>query len=385
MNFRKSEIGGLLVGVVFLSLAVAAFAQGAGAGAEAAIGPGKVVVRTALGGFILGYDIDPDGTTGILSEALTLPDGRHDVAVETFDQRTGEIIDIVSQQSDSKNGFVTLGIFGGVALTEFEHSRGLFVDKRTYALSDPADSNRFTGTWTPPFSGPRNIITGTASSAGSPVGAFLAFRNRADDFASYVFSSNVGANTFGPVIRIPNPLFDTNNSPVMAFNATTNQAVLGSSKGCFGCPTEIGMADLATGQWTQFRGRGFGFVNGIAIDSQTNIACTTTEDDFSVEFYDLTNGTSRIVKLPGAVQQSQSGGAVAVDEVNRLFLVGQEFTSTALQGSSIQVFDEQGNFVESLNGFRLPASPAYMALNPARRTGFVIVTPDLSSLQSFRY
>jgi hypothetical protein len=68
-----------------------------------------------------------------------------------------------------------------------------------------------------------------------------------------------------------------------------------------------------------------------------------------------------------------------------LFLIGQEFSSTAPSGSSIQVFDEQGNFVESLNGFNLPASPAYMALHPSQRAGYVIVTPDLTTLQSFTY
>lgn len=37
-----------------------------------ALGP---TVHTALGGFILGYDVDRDGTEGFLCEALTLPNG----------------------------------------------------------------------------------------------------------------------------------------------------------------------------------------------------------------------------------------------------------------------------------------------------------------------
>src|SRR4051812_12311031 len=63
--------------------------------------PDDVFVHTALGGFILGYDIDPIGNEGLLAEALTLDDGRHDVAVETFNQKTGEIISIISQETDS--------------------------------------------------------------------------------------------------------------------------------------------------------------------------------------------------------------------------------------------------------------------------------------------
>src|SRR6185295_8706215 len=55
----------------------------AGTAAPRDIGPGDVVVHTALGGFILGYDIDESGGEGLLSEALTLPGGGHNVAVET--------------------------------------------------------------------------------------------------------------------------------------------------------------------------------------------------------------------------------------------------------------------------------------------------------------
>jgi hypothetical protein len=350
------------------------------------IGPGKVVVHSALGGFILGYDIDQTGSEGLLSEALTLGDGNADVAIETFDQKTGKIIKIVTQQQDSKNDFVTFGIFGNhVGLAEFEHVTTLFVDKRVYATLNPLNSNKITGKWTPPFKKSFDIIRGAAVSQGSANTAMLGFVNSGNSFSSYVFSSNVGANTFGPLIRVTDTVFDWDNSPVIAIDTATNQAVLGGSNGCFGCTTEIGMVDLTTGELTEFEGLGFGFVNGIAVDSNTGIACTATEDDFSVEFYDLAKQTGTIVVLPGATNQSQSGLDVEVDPIHKLFLVGQEFSSTSRFGSSIQVFDEQGNFVESLNGFNLPASPAYMALHPSERAGYVIVTPQLTTLQSFTY
>jgi hypothetical protein len=370
------------------------FASSIDAGAETAdgsavrppIGPGNVIVHSALGGFILGYDIDQTGTEGILSEAVALADGKANVAVETFDQKTGKIIKILSQQADSKNDFVTLGIFGNhVGLTEFEHVTNLFVDKRLYALSNPLDSNKFTSKWTPPLSKADDIIIGMAATQGFPNTAVLAFQNTVNNFSSYVFSSNVGANTFGPVFKVNDPVFNFSNSPVLAMDTATNQAVLGSSNGCFGCTTEIGLVDLTTGKLTEFEGLGFGFINGIAVDSATGIACTATEDDFSVEFYNLATQTGIIVPIPGATDQSQSGLDVEVDPIHKLFLVGQEFSSTAPFGSSIQVFDEQGNYVESLNGFNLPASPAFMALNPSERAGYVIVTPALTTLQSFTY
>lgn len=377
----------VLLALFCLAVSIGAVAQVAGDGSrQAPIGPGNVVVQSALGGFILGYDIDQTGTEGILSEALTLPDGKANVAVETFDQKTGKLVKIVEQQSDSKNDFVTLGIFGNhVGLTEFEHVTNLFVDKRLYGVSNPLNSNKITGKWTPPLPNSDDIILGMAASQGSPNTAVLAFKNDINDFSSYVFSANVGANTFGPIFKIPDSVFDFNLSPVMAINTVTNQAVLGGSNGCFGCTTEIGLVDLTTGAFTEFEGLGFGFINGIAVDSNTGIACTATEDDFSVEFYDLAKQTGIIVVLPGATNQAQSGLDVEVDPIHKLFLVGQEFSSTAPRGSSIQVFDEQGNFVESLNGFNLPASPAYMALHPSKRAGYVIVTPELTTLQSFTY
>jgi hypothetical protein len=353
---------------------------------KAPIGPGSVVVHSALGGFILGYDIDQTGTEGILSEAVALANGNANVAVETFDQKTGKTIKIIKQLNNSKDDFVTLGIFNNhVGLTEYEHVTNLYVDGRRYGVSNPLSSNQITGKWTPPLPKADDIISRMAASQGLANTAVLAFQNTVNNFNSYVFSSNVGANTFGQVFEVSDPVFDFDNSPVMAINSATNQAVLGGSYGCYGCTTEIGMVDLATGKLTEFEGLGLGFINGIAVDSNTGIACTATEDDFSVEFYDLAKQTGKIVVLPGANDQSQSGLDVEVDPIHKLFLVGQEFSSTAPRGSSIQVFDEQGNFVESLNGFDLPASPAYMALHPSERAGYVIVTPALTTLQSFTY
>jgi len=80
-----------------------------------------------------------------------------------------------------------------------------------------------------------------------------------------------------------------------------------------------------------------------------------------------------------------SAGAMSTSASIRCWTRSIRTASLAASGSSIQVFDEQGNFVESLNGFHLPASPAFMALNPKRRIGYVIVAPDLNTLQKFSY
>jgi hypothetical protein len=91
------------------------------------------------------------------------------------------------------------------------------------------------------------------------------------------------------------------------------------------------------------------------------------------------------VTLLNATNQAQSGGYVAFDPINKLFLIGQEFSSVAPTGSSILVYDTQGNFVEAINGLSLPVSPVNIAINPSKRLGFVIVTPALTELQSFTY
>jgi hypothetical protein len=171
----------------------------------------------------------------------------------------------------------------------------------------------------------------------------------------------------------------------MAFDRARNQAVLAASNGCPLCPPTIGLVDLATGQQSSFAGLGFGYANGIAVDHATRDACTATEIDFHVQFYDLEAHTGISVPIPGASSQAQSGQGVAIDPIHRLFLIGHVFSSHAASGSSILAFDEQGNFVESIDGLALSASPVRTAINPSTRTGFVVVASSLDALQTFAY
>src|SRR5579863_5044604 len=264
---------------------------------EAGLGP--AVVHTALGGQILGYDIQQNGTEGLLSEFVALADGKSNVAVETFDQKSGKILKIISQQNDTFNDFVTLGIFGGgAALVEEQLSKGMFVDKTLYGVMNPLDGNNVTGKWTPPFT-KNDIIISMPDAQGSPNTAVLYFDN-GGGFNSFVLGTNVTANTFGTPVTITDPDFSFNVSPVMTYDSQTNTAVLGGSLGCFGCTTQIGLVDLTKGTFSEFGGLGFGFINGIAVDSANGIVCTATEDDFSIEIYNLATKTGFIVPLQGA-------------------------------------------------------------------------------------
>src|SRR5215467_9936402 len=102
-----------------------------------AVGPGSVIVNTKFGGQIFGFDIDQNGTEGILSEAQTLSNGNVLAAVETFDQKTGKILAVLAK-TETQDDFVTLGVVGAsVGLVEHEHVVSLLNVQRTFGVADP--------------------------------------------------------------------------------------------------------------------------------------------------------------------------------------------------------------------------------------------------------
>jgi hypothetical protein len=352
------------------------------------IGPGTAIVHTQFGGEIYGFDIDQSGTEGLLSESILLANGNLLAAVETFDQATGKIIKVVAE-TQTQDDFVTLGIVGNsVGLVDHEHVKGLFVVKRTFNTLNPLDANKITGTWTPPI-GTEHLImpAGVSRSQGVPDVAVFAYDN-SGNFIPWVFESNVAANTFGPVVKITDSYNFGSVPPPMAFDSTTSQAIMGGGNGCFGCLPVIGLANLVTGEFSEFTGIGFGFVNGLAVDSADGVFCTTTEDDASVEFYVLSTHAGTKVVLPGSGgQQIFSGADVEFDSIHKLFLIAQP-TSSSASGSSIYVYDIHGHLQETLNGFSFSdvstVVPIHIALNPTNRSGYVD-GPNTGELQSFTY
>ena len=126
----------------------------------------------------------------------------------------------------------------------------------------------------------------------------------------------------------------------------------------------------------------------MAVDSRTGIACTTTELNAQAEFYDLAKETGIAVQLPntGPGSQLNSGSAVASDSKYGLFLVAQPYSSTG-GDSSIYVYDESGNLIETLNGFdfsTLYLPPLKIAVNPGLKVGMVN-GPNANQLQEFSY
>ncbi len=370
-----------LCSVLLLCSAVAGFGQGIG---------GKVFVHSQFGGQIFGFDIDQNGTEGVLSEAQTLGGGKVLAAVETFDQKSGKIISVVTM-TETTDDFLTQGVVGNsVGLIEHEIETSLFRVTRNFQIINPLSSNQFTGVWTPPIGSQHIIMPGSVSrSQGVPNVAVFAYDN-SDNFIPYVFSSNVAANTFGPVVQFSDPNDFASVPPPIAYDSVTNQAILGGGPGCFDCLPVIGLVDLTNATFSKFLGIGFGFINGIAVDSADGIFVTTTEDDANIEFYNLADQTGFTEQLPNSQGvQFYSGADVEFDPIHKWFFVAQP-TSSVSSGSTIYVYDTQGVLKQTLNGFNFSNSfnvvGAHIALNPSKRMGYVD-GPDqgVTELQQFTY
>jgi len=150
------------------------------------------------------------------------------------------------------------------------------------------------------------------------------------------------------------------------------------------------IVDLTTGKETRFNGLNNGFfhagdVNGLAVDSTTGIAATTTELNAQVEFYNLAQQTGIAAQLPCTSDTSQinSGSGIANDPVNGLFLVTETYYACG-SGSALVVYDEKGNNVETITGFKFAIGEPPPAINPATRTGWAF-GPGFNQLQQFFY
>ncbi len=380
------HIRGRAFAIVCLALlllaSVAGFGQGVG---------GKVIVHSKFGGQIFGFDIDQNGTEGVLSEAQPLANGKVLAAVETFDQKSGNIVSVVTM-TETTDDFLTQGVVGNsVGLIEHEIAYSLFYVKRSFQIINPLSANQFTGTWTPPIGSQHIIMPGGVSrSQGVPNVAVFAYDN-SSNFIPYVFSSNVAANTFGPVVQLSDPNDFASVPPPIAYDSVTNQAILGGGPGCFDCLPVIGLVDLTKATFSHFLGIGFGFINGIAVDSADGIFVTTTEDDANLEFYNLADQNGFTVQLPNSQGiQFYSGADVEFDPIHKWFFVAQPTSSVTQSGSTIYIYDTQGNLVRTLNGFNFSNSfnvvGAHIALNPSKRMGYVD-GPDqgVTELQQFTY
>ena len=130
-------------------------------------GPGDVIVRGKLGGLIFGFEIDPNGREGLLSEAVLNDDGTVSARVETFNQATGQIIRVLGR-TESQDDFIAWTVAGSVGLIEREKVEGLFNIKRTFHIIDPLSGDKINGDWTPPINSKQIVNQVKAALDGSP-------------------------------------------------------------------------------------------------------------------------------------------------------------------------------------------------------------------------
>ena len=386
---------------VLTSLAAALLAS-AGLSAFAAnpsppgqVGLGKVLT-TRDGGQIFGFDVNQNGDDGVLASAQGSQNGFL-VSMETFDQNTGKITKSFKKYDGPRNSYSVDGIFAGDAglVTHYIIPKGQIYARRVYDLMSPVTAEKFTGSWTPPLKDVNiNLVAENQATSTSVVFVIELKKQDAPD----LIVSNIGANTFSNVIPLDQNLFGGGNGPQLGQYAAANEAVLASSPDggtVGGNPPVNVLVNLTTGKSTQFNGFNngpfhAGYVNGLATDPNTGVSATDTELNAQVEFYDMANQKGiTAVQLPctGNSDQIYSGSGIAVDPVNKLFLVTETYDAcTRGQGSAIAVYDESGNFVESIEGFNFSLGEPAPAINPSKRMGWAFSGPGgVSQLQQFFY
>lgn len=375
-----------LTGILVLGLAGPADADGKAKFRHPA-GLGNVLTSKD-GGQIFGFSIDQFGDDGVLATATS---------VETFDQNTGKIIKSFGKDLGPDSDYVVNGIAAGnVGLVEIEKvPQGELYPHRHYKVMNPVTGNKFTGDWTPPLKG--LIAQQMSSDQASQTSLLFALKSAKAGEDPVLVVSDVAANTFTNIIKLDPNLFCGCDGPLLGQFTSANKAAFalspdgGAVRG--EAPVNV-LVDLDSGKTTQFSGynNGFfhaGYVNGFAVDPNTGVAATTTELNSQVEFYDLKKKTGiTFTQLPCTTDTDQinSGSGIAVDPVNKLFLVTDQFYCDGSQGSAVVVYDEAGNFVETITGFNMAIGEPAPVLSPSKRMGWVFSGPDgFSQLQQFFY
>ncbi len=349
--------------------------------ARNAVGLGKIL--SSDDGQIFGFDIDRNGNDGALATSTN---------VETFDQNSGAILKTFPKSPPSGTSYNFDAIVtGDVGLvTRDVTPKGSPFAKRFYDLMDPVKGS-FIGKWTPPVKDIEVEAAGPNQTTGMM--AIFAIELKKNDIPD-LFESNVAKNEFGKVFHLNPRSFGVGNLPQVAQDAATNEAVIATSpdggKVQGAAPINV-LVDLETGKQTQFTGLnngefGAGFVNGLAVDSGTGVAATTTELNAQVEFYNLAQQTGVAAQLPctGDTSQGNSGAGIANDSMNGLFLVTDPSYCSGSQGSAIVVYDEKGNLVETITGFKFALGEPAPAINPSKRMGWAF-GPGFNQLQQFFY
>jgi hypothetical protein len=374
----------LLFSIALSSIALPASAGTVGLGAT---------LTTSDGGQIYGFAINQHGDDGVLASAR-IAGSNFIVSMQTFDQNSGKIVKTFKTDDGPRNSYQVDGIFAGdtALVTHFVVPKGSIYAKRVYDTMNPVTTNAFTGTWKPPV---KDIDVRQASTdQDASTAALFAIELKNAD-APLLLVSDVAAGTFSKKIALDPGLFGLNDGPQLGQFTAGNEAILALSpdSGAVGGDPPLNViVDLNTGKTTQFHGYNFGpyhagSVNGIAVDPNTGVTATTTNLNAEVEFYDMVKKRGiTAVQLPctGNTDELSSGSGIAVDPVNKLFLVAE--ASYCGGGGAILIYDEAGNLVNTVTGFDFAGDEPAPVINPTKRMGWTFSGKSgFNQLQQFFY
>ncbi|MBV9718310.1 MAG: hypothetical protein JOZ77_03265 [Candidatus Eremiobacteraeota bacterium] len=364
-------------------------------GTRGALGP---VLTAAASGTITGWDVDQSEGIGLLSAGY-----KNGTRLETFDLKTAKIIKMGSFQNGGSGSitrqYIVLRILANdVALVDDLnfHYQG-FQRYDTFPTVSPIAKARVTGHWTPAHR--KDLLVNpsegwVAVNQDTSANLIMADRDihRSKGGKLELIGSDVAKDTFMKPPRLtPHQVYQP---PYLVMQDTAaNEAIVPVQLYVNGLynPFEAPSFDL----YEQSSGKhsvvspalGSGSVMGGAVDSTTHMMCTTTSEDSDVEFINLTTKTGFAENMPNGIGEGSGGGAVAVDELNHLFIVTQP-AGSLLNTASIYVYNEKGNLLESISGFDFENASAavfaYVAVNPQLRIGYV-TTANAAQLQSFSY
>ena len=349
-----------------------------------AVGLGPVI-SDKFGGLIFGWSIDENGSDGLLSE-VTPPSGDPFTSVvEAFDQSTGKITKVIARQRSGATGgrelFVDSILANDVGLIDDEHDVNGERDD-VFDVMAPVTGNKFTGTWAvPPGNG--FLLWGLADQESDPNSVMITttYPVRNQPPAVQLVVANVPANQL--LYQLGPPSGDAINYPyLVAEDVQTKHAYVPGAN--YQSETVFIDYNTVTGRVSNnFVAPAFsGPVMGMAIDSAKHVMCTTTQQNFSVQFYDIaTRKQTLVVQIPNAEGEGQAGSSIAADSIRHLFLVTQP--NSLRGGSEIYVYSESGAIVESLAGFDFGEGSG-IQVNAATRTGFV-PGAEPNQVQSFTY
>lgn len=365
-------------------------------------------VRAADGGSLgynglggSGFGINRHGSDGFITSTspviplLLTGSGEELSSVERFDQTTNTVTGTIASTQSSAPDLSLLGTLNSGSAGVFHEDVGLYQDLRFdiadnvaqagYHVLDPVAASSTAGSWQPPadYLPPDIQNTGWLLPADNQETDSVVFFSGTLGNASnwQVFSSNIGANTFGPSFDVGAAVSPTDFPWIGGFAQDT-----AANKGLIAAgliSPKVSTVDLDDGTVTPFApGPVGGLPAGVAIDSNTGKAVVGTTGG-GIGLYDLANASGRSIRLGGfgyyeLTVDSARGQFVIWEATPPDFFVrtfsGNRTTINNNANSSIVILTENGEVLKRLEQFNFGGARSgvngVVQVNPSTGTGY---------------